>query len=59
MKIKMSSLLTQALAEIENLQNKIANRELEGWEGSKRRCVLKSNLKQAIDDSTNTKTKHI
>jgi hypothetical protein len=47
-KKEIKNLLSQCLSEINNLQDKITHNEPEGWEGSKRRLVLKSRLDDAI-----------
>jgi hypothetical protein len=45
---ELKQLLTACLNEMENLQLKIACSEPEGWEGSKRRCVLRKRLEETI-----------
>jgi cell division protein FtsB len=42
-------LLKVALWEIDNLQKKLAINEPEGWEGSKRRMILKKEIQDFID----------
>jgi subtilisin-like proprotein convertase family protein len=42
-------LLKKALWEIENLQKKIAAKEPEGWEGSKRRLILNTEIKNFLE----------
>ena len=43
-------LLKAALWEINNLQQKLRINEPEGWEGSKRRMILKQEIQSAIGD---------
>jgi len=42
--IKICNLLSSSKSEISNLQLKLANNEPEGWEGSKRRLILKKDI---------------
>lgn len=47
------SLIRQLTDEVENLQKKIAAGEQEGWEGSKRRCVLKAQARALLATLSN------
>lgn len=40
--------LTSSMQEIRNLQDKMAKKEEEGWEGSKRRCVLRMKTEEVL-----------
>ncbi len=49
---EVMDVLKESLYEIENLQIKISRQEQEGWEGSKRRMVLKYKIRKLIDITT-------
>lgn len=52
----ISTLITRAIHEIENLQQKLASGEQEGWEGSKRRLELKARLEEAASQFATSST---
>lgn len=47
----LRALLRKSRNEMANLLDKIRNKEAEGWEGSKRRCILFSAIDSALKDT--------
>ncbi len=46
---QIHNLLSSSKHEISNLQLKLANNEQEGWEGSKRRLILKKDIDDILE----------